>query len=147
MRPVIKQSFISVLSVAAVAAFALGGCSSMGAHNADPSAAATAESTGAAAHDAQAEQPEQLTITKTPESINGGKVKLPIKRNLIFTVEADADKWMARIDDPSIAEFVAGDGTTMPTIHPLAEGDTTVELTGPDGTTSSFTLIVIPGAR
>lgn len=144
MRAVIKRSFTSVLSVAAIAALALAGCSSETANDAEQSAAAAAESAVAAANAAQS---EQLTITKTPESINGGQVMLPIKRNLLFTVKADAEKWTASIADPSIAEFIAGDAATPPTIHPLAEGETTVDLTGPDGTTISFALIVTPGAR
>lgn len=137
MRAVIKRSFTSVLSVAAIAALALAGCSSKTANDAEQSAAAAAN----------AAQSEQLTITKTPESIDGGQVMLPIKRNLLFTVKADAEKWTASIADPSIAEFIAGDAATPPTIHPLAEGETTVDLTGPDGTTISFALIVTPGAR
>ncbi|MDY4491693.1 hypothetical protein [Schaalia hyovaginalis] len=137
----IKRSFTSVLSVAAIAALALAGCSSKTANDAEQSAA---ESAVAAANAAQS---EQLTITKTPESISGGQVMLPIKRNLLFTVKADAEKWTASIADPSIAEFIAGDAATPPTIHPLAEGETTVDLTGPDGTTISFALIVTPGAR
>lgn len=141
MRAVIKRSFTSVLSVAAIAALALAGCSSKTANDAEQSAA---ESAVAAANAAQS---EQLTITKTPESISGGQVMLPIKRNLLFTVKADAEKWTASIADPSIAEFIAGDAATPPTIHPLAEGETTVDLTGPDGTTISFALIVTPGAR
>ena len=137
MRAVIKRSFTSVLSVAAIAALALAGCSSKTANDAEQSAAAAAN----------AAQSEQLTITKTPESIDGGQVMLPIKRNLLFTVKADAEKWTASIADPSIAEFIAGDAATPPTIHPLAEGETMVDLTGPDGTTISFALIVTPGAR
>lgn len=142
-----KRSLHSVLSVAALTALALAGCSSQGAHDADQSAVAVAESAVSAAHDAQSAQSEQLTITKTPEAIDGGKVKLPIKRNLLFAVDKDAAQWTANIADPAIAEFIAGDDTTPPTIHPLAEGETTIELTGPEGMTSSFTLIVIPGAR
>ena len=138
----IKRSFTTVLPLAAVAALALSGCSSNASADAEESAAQAAQSTVAAANAAQSEG--RLTIVKTPESIDGGQVGLPIKRDLILDVDAaEAGAWTVTFSDPSIAEFDASE----PSIHPLAEGETTVELAGPDGATSTFTLIVTPGAR
>lgn len=92
MRAVIKQSFTSVLSVAAIAALALAGCSSKTANDAEQSAAAAARS---AVVTANAAQSSSSPSPRPPESINGGQVMLPIKRNLLFMVKADAEKWTA----------------------------------------------------
>ncbi|WP_160159514.1 hypothetical protein [Actinomyces culturomici] len=140
----IKRSFTSVLAAGAIAAALLSGCSSNAASSA--SSASTADSAASAASTAQSAAP--LTITKKPENIDGAQVTLPVKRVLIFDVDsADVDKWSATIADGSIAEFVAGSDSAQPMIRPLAEGETTVELTAPDGATTTFSLIVTPGIR
>lgn len=145
MLLVIKRSFTSVLAVGALAAALLAGCSSNAASSAD---SAASDSSSQSARTTQALGP----IMKDPSVLEGTTVTLPVERELVFTVdEADIDRWGATIADGSIAEFVPGktDGsaTYNPGIHPLAEGETTVELTAPDGTTTTFSLIVTPGAR
>lgn len=137
----ILRSLITLASVTTLA-FGLSGCSSTPlASTGEQTGTQSAQSLAGDTNSAQSEP--RLTIVKTPESIDGSQVTLPIKRDLVFDLgDAKAQGWKVNFSE-SIAEFNAEE----PSIHPLATGETTVELTGPEGQTSTFTLIVTPGAR
>lgn len=135
-----KKTSISLCTIALATAL-LAGCSSASTETTDSSgSAATTQSASAST--------QMLTIEKDPATISDALVTLPIKRVLIIKVDqAAASDWTGTVEDASIAEFIAGTDSDAPMIKPLAEGDTTVTLTSPEGQTITFNLSVTPGAR
>jgi len=75
------------------------------------------------------------------------EISVRITRTIVLTV-ADPGNWSATIADPKIANFVAGGDqggySTNPGIFPLAVGNTTATISGPDGQIFTLAITVTP---
>lgn len=111
--------------------------------------ALTSAACSAPAEDSKSQSEVIAPIIVDVNEVDGQTVKVGLN-NVIDINADDVTAWSGEIEDPSVAEFIAGTSEgdskdaakTNPGVKPLKEGTTKVTMTSTDGKTVTFTVVV-----